>query len=144
MKTTNIFFKAIIIALVFTTSLAFKGCGSDDNSGNGGTTGSYSEMIVGKWETKQWSFDNQNWNNADTGCGFPFSEFKSDGTFIAKDEPTCTEETTSGTWSISGTTLTVINSFGATPSEILQLNNTTMKVKTEIAGMTLYYIFEKL
>ncbi len=147
MKTTNIFFKAITMALVFTTSLAFTGCGSDDNSGNEGTTGDYSEMIIGVWETKQISFDNQNWSSTDEGCGFPFSEFKSNGTLVSifKSGASCTEEITNSTWSISGSTLTVINNFGETPNEILQLNNSTMKIKYEMsASMTIYYIFEKL
>lgn len=115
MKTVNLFL-GLLIALFTIT-----GCSSDDDSTNNDNS-----LIVGIWSEYRYKasdFNNQNWYNLTEPITL---EFQSNGTLI--DRYNGVVEAT-GTWSISGSTLTENWEDETIQSEILILNETTLQVK---------------
>lgn len=121
--------RILLFAFVLTSLLTFNSCSSDDNSPS--TSGN----IVGKWEYyKEGEIVNGN-EYLDlyvhsAGCTKDYSEFKSDGTFVDYYyNDVCSLNTDSGTYSKVGDILTRDDGFDAQQYTILQLDNSTLKVK---------------
>lgn len=115
MKTVNLFL-GLLIALFTIT-----GCSSDDDNTNNDNS-----LIVGVWSEYRYKasdFNNQNWYNLTEPITL---EFQSNGTLI--DRYNGVVEAT-GTWSISGNTLTENWEDETIQSEILILNETTLQVR---------------
>lgn len=115
MKTVNLFL-GLLIALFTIT-----GCSSDDDNTNNDNS-----LIVGVWSEYRYKasdFNNQNWYNLTEPITL---EFQSNGTLI--DRYNGVVEAT-GTWSISGNTLTENWEDETIQSEILILNENTLQVK---------------
>lgn len=115
MKTVNLFL-GLLLALFTIT-----GCSSDDDNTNNDNS-----LIVGVWSEYRYKasdFNNQNWYNLTEPITL---EFQSNGTLI--DRYNGVVEAT-GTWSISGNTLTENWEDETIQSEILILNETTLQVR---------------
>ena len=127
-----------LTALFLLVTLSFTSCNKSDDNG-GGTSGN----IVAKWNfSKIGSIINGQEVLTDypneAGCAKDNTQFKADGTEVSTQyNSSCVASTSSGTYTKSGDTLTVTEGGDTTTATILQLDDTTLKIKeTETSGGT--------
>jgi len=89
-----ILLSAVLMALIFTS------CGKDDSSSSNGGT----HELVGAWNLTSYTVNGQ--NMAFTGSST--MTFRSDNTFTGTATEDSVTETSHGTWSTSGSSLTII------------------------------------
>ena len=120
------FKQLVMLFLVATVSLT--SCNKDDNN---------DASIEGKWEYSQETNDEGNLvaYEHSSGCDKDYTEFIAGGVFrdvyFYKDlDLNCVQENFNATWSRSGSTITVTNSGDTYTSQILELTDTTLKIKS--------------
>ncbi len=120
------FKQLVMLFLVATVSLT--SCNKDDNN---------DASIEGKWEYSQETNDEGNLvaYEHSSGCDKDYTEFIAGGTFkdvyFYKDiNLNCVQEVFNATWSRSGNMLTVTGSVGVNTVEILELTDSTLKIKS--------------
>ena len=127
--------KKIIILFVFTlvSVLNFTSCSNDDDSPSPAT-----DSIVGKWNFSKLSttidgvtspeFD---YDDNDPGCPKDFLEFKTGGVFNEGEYSgsSCVLDSSSGTWTQSGSTITITEGTDVITVQLVSVTSTTLKVK---------------
>ena len=141
--------KLVVTSLVFLMVLLVgSSCSKDEDSEAGNGTAS----LEGKW---QFSQDGELINNKEvlvnyvheTGCTKDYIEFLKSGVFKAHffENPNCQEETDTASW-IKNNNSVVLKAPNETfeTFEILQLTNTTLKIKSVDAGVTYFQLFTRI
>lgn len=134
-------------------SISFTGCSKDDDNSS---SASQHELILGSWRfSQEGSIINgqevlDSYDNAAPQCGFDYLEFRSSSEireFIYDTDinSNCMNFLNSGNWSLSGTNqLSITFDSSTTISEILVLNQTTLKVKYVSGGVARIIVFNKI
>lgn len=124
--------KFTFIFLAVFASLSLISCSSDDDN-----PGSNDGNLLGKWNLSQAGFivnGTENLMDYEHECSEKkdYIEFKSNGTLtVATHFSDCVEMTDIATWTRTGNTLTVNYEGEVEEAEILILNTTTLKIKTQ-------------
>jgi len=137
-----------LFLLLSTLFLGFSSCSKDDDTTQ--TTDTIS--IEGKWQfTREGEITNNQEVLVDyqhtTGCTKDYIEFLS-GNVIKDhyfDNPNCRETIDTGTWNKNNNS--VVLTYPNQPNtnlEILELTNTTLKVKFVLAGVTNLVVFTRI
>ena len=136
--------KLFFISTVFILGLS--SCSNDSNSGN------VAASIVGKWQfTKEGEITNNQEVLDDyqhtSGCTKDFTEILTGNIFKQHlfDNPDCQETIDTGTWTRNNSSLVL--TYPNPPiinAEILELTNTTLKVKYVFSGVTKVIVFTRI
>ena len=145
--------KKLFLLVATILSISFTGCSKDDDNSS---SASQHELILGNWRfSQEGSIINgqevlDSYDNAAPQCGFDYLEFRSSSEireFIYDTDinSNCMNFLNSGNWSLSGTNqLSITFDSSTTISEILVLNQTTLKVKYVSGGVARIIVFNKI
>jgi hypothetical protein len=128
--------KKTIISFVFALflGLVFTSCSKDDSPS------SASASVVGKWNYSKISFTINgvtspeiDYDDDEPGCSKDYIEFKTAGVYNEGDYSgtTCVLDLTVGTWSETGSQLTITADGTPASLEILSVTSSTLKVKVK-------------
>ena len=128
--------KKTIISFVFALflGLVFTSCSKDDSPS------SASASVMGKWSFSKMSFTSNgvtspevDYDGNEPGCTKNYIEFKTAGVYNEADYSgtTCVLDLSVGTWSQTGSQLTITADGTPTSVEIISVTSTTLKVKVK-------------
>jgi hypothetical protein len=132
----KIIMKKTIISFVFALFLGvvFTSCSKDDSPS------SASASLVGKWNYSKISFTINgvtspeiDYDDDEPGCSKDYIEFKTAGVYNEGDYSgtTCVLDLTVGTWSQTGSQLTITADGTPAALEVLSITSSTLKVKVK-------------
>lgn len=134
-----------LILMLFLTVAVFSGCSDDDNPASAG-----SDSLIGVWKATTSTISYGSESSPDSVDSFPFTAGTIEFTLTLKDDNTWTavfvflgeSESSSGTWSVSGTTITVNEPGEETDTFEYSIsgNNLTLKSSETIDGYTTYEV----
>lgn len=128
-KTITSFVFALFLGVVFSS------CSKDDSPSS-----SSSASVVGKWNFSKMSFTingttspEMDYDDNEPGCTKNYIEFKTAGVYNEAEYSgtTCVLDLTVGTWSQSGSQLTISADGTPTSVEVLSVTSTMLKVKVK-------------
>ena len=128
-KVSVLFVLVLAFAMTFVSS-----CSNDDNDSPKPVTAT----VEGKWNFSKISAvidgvpsAEEDYDDNEPGCPKDFIEFKSGGVYTAGDYYNSEGqlETSTGTWSKSGTILTITTEGVSTPVEVVSVSSTVLKIK---------------
>jgi len=138
--------KSTVLKLILTLSLSvavFSGCSDDDNPASAG-----SDSLIGVWKATTSTISYGSESNPDSTDSFSFTAGLVEFTLTLKDDNTWTAvftifglaDNSSGTWAVSGNTLTVKETGESddTFEYSISGNNLTLKSSETIDGYTTF------
>lgn len=121
---------SILLVSALTLGLTFTSCSNDDD-----TMGS----VEGKWNFNKVSYTTsgittpeQDFDDNEPGCNKDYIEFLTGGVAKAGDyyDANCTLEESTGVWTRSGNTITVVDNGNVETLEIVTVSATALKLKS--------------
>jgi hypothetical protein len=128
-KVSFLFVLVLAFAMTFVSS-----CSNDDNDSPNPVTAT----VEGKWNFSKMSTvlngvpsAEEDYDDNEPGCPKDFIELKSGGVYNDGDyyNSECQLETSTGTWSKSGSIITITGDGISIPLEVVSVSNTVLKVK---------------